>query len=174
MTRSFPNLDFGKKELERYISPCTRTLQKRSLQRLGPANMRFLHGRSVLLLLLLILALTADDSQVAAARHRQQGKHGATKNRSHKKKAPKVIQLKELMYDLSCQDHELASSLDSSSCRGVGQHRQMYCPRNKGEDLSNLDTAAAKDSECKEAWVTVLADDAFLPGVLVLLHSIRQ
>jgi hypothetical protein len=30
------------------------------------------------------------------------------------------------------------------------------------------------DTECKEAWVTVLADDAFLPGVLVLLHSIRQ
>ena len=30
------------------------------------------------------------------------------------------------------------------------------------------------DAECKEAWVTVLADDAFLPGVLVLLHSIRQ
>lgn len=40
-----------------------------------------------------------------------------------------------------------------------------------GVDLSSFYPV---DTECKEAWVTVLADDAFLPGVLVLLHSIRQ
>lgn len=43
-----------------------------------------------------------------------------------------------------------------------------------GAVMTGTPITLSADAECKEAWVTVLADDAFLPGVLVLLHSIRQ
>ena len=42
------------------------------------------------------------------------------------------------------------------------------------ESLEASEKGFGGPSGCKEAWITALGNDGFLPAVLVLLHTIRK
>ena len=83
----------------------------------------------------------------------------------------------DLLFDLKC-DIERRGEKRHEECRalGVGQHRSREQTEVEyvQESLEASEKGFGGPSGCKEAWITALGNDGFLPAVLVLLHTIRK
>jgi len=83
----------------------------------------------------------------------------------------------DLLFTLKC-DKEGREVKKHEECRalGVGRHRSREQTEVEyvQESLEASEKGFGGPSGCKEAWITALGNDGFLPAVLVLLHTIRK
>jgi inositol 3-alpha-galactosyltransferase len=84
----------------------------------------------------------------------------------------------DLLFNLKCDKEGREEKMHSSECRalGVGRHRSREQTEVEyvQESLEASEKGFGGPSGCKEAWITALGNDGFLPAVLVLLHTIRK
>eukprot|EP00241_Pyramimonas_parkeae_P005899 CAMPEP_0114246744 /NCGR_PEP_ID=MMETSP0058-20121206/12642_1 /TAXON_ID=36894 /ORGANISM="Pyramimonas parkeae, CCMP726" /LENGTH=425 /DNA_ID=CAMNT_0001359983 /DNA_START=344 /DNA_END=1621 /DNA_ORIENTATION=+ len=83
---------------------------------------------------------------------------------------------KELLFNLTCNTYDQpASERGLGGCIGVGPNHQ--CTRSLETDQSGAlerPSGVGGPTGCKEAFLTVMGDDGFLAGVLLLLHTVRK
>ncbi|KAK3258464.1 hypothetical protein CYMTET_32490 [Cymbomonas tetramitiformis] len=80
----------------------------------------------------------------------------------------------EFLFDLTCdppEDHA------KQQCLGVGPG--AMCPKTKILEVGSKGAfehtpGSGGPTGCKEAYLTVMGDDGFLSGVLILLHTVRK
>jgi len=80
----------------------------------------------------------------------------------------------ELLFDLTCDTYS-ANQTQHKSCIGVGP--SSTCRKSFETDRGGaFDHAPGTGGPtgCQEAYLTVMGDDGFLAGVLILLHTVRK
>jgi len=79
----------------------------------------------------------------------------------------------DLLYELDCEPKHV----ERCPAQGVGPSRNKLTSKVEHVSTGTLKHRApgtGGPSGCKEAWITALGNDGFLPAVLVLLHTIRK
>ena len=83
----------------------------------------------------------------------------------------------DLLFDLKC-DIERRGEKRHEECSGYSRATLLLREQTEVEYVQESLEASEKGfggpSGCKEAWITALGNDGFLPAVLVLLHTIRK
>ena len=89
--------------------------------------------------------------------------------------SPKGDAKKELLFDLECPEPPPAA-VKELRCLGTGPlGRSKQCPANAADvGQIGVPPLEASPSGCREAYMTTMGDDGFLPAVLVLIHTLRK
>ena len=82
----------------------------------------------------------------------------------------------DLLFDLKCSRGENKRLHVACRAMGVGPHRTVELSEIEyvSESLDAMEKGKGGPTGCKEAWITALGNDGFLPAVLVLLHTVRK
>ncbi|XRB16058.1 ER membrane protein complex subunit 10 [Pseudoscourfieldia marina] len=86
----------------------------------------------------------------------------------------------ELLFDMKaqCKATDMQKRRDVTGCWGVASEEDELsaCPAD-GYPVEHItfdgQLRTSPPSGCKEAWITTLCDDGFLPAVLILVHTLR-
>ena len=93
---------------------------------------------------------------------------------------PKGNAKPNLLFDMAskCSAADVRANKGVHGCAGTGDDAEETCPvgGHPAERVSfdGYGVRATAPSGCREAWITTLCDDGFLPAVLVLVHTLRQ
>ena len=89
--------------------------------------------------------------------------------------SPKGDAKKELLFDLECPAPP-PPPVKELRCLGTGPlGRSKQCPANAADvGQIGVPPLEASPSGCREAYMTTMGDDGFLPAVLVLIHTLRK